>query len=168
VWRRGCLKIPGLYGKPQPATCTSPHFPNVYLHFQKLKSIVLSPLGLQLPFPSTNLQNSLSFSHVSNSNSTMTSPVLKKYPGNCHCGAFKFHLLIPELISVTECNCSICFKKGYKWIYPPPGRFVVEKGEGDLREYGFGKGEIVHKVYLNLRLKRERWRWRWLMREYGE
>jgi hypothetical protein len=86
----------------------------------------------------------------------MTSPLLRKYPGNCHCGAFKFHLLIPELNFVTECNCSICFKKGYKWIYPSPGSFVIEKGEGGLRGYKFGNGEVVHKVCLNLRLKRGR------------
>lgn len=74
-----------------------------------------------------------------------STPELKTYQGNCHCGAFKFNIKIPELTSVTECNCSICFKKGYKWVFPGPGCFTVEKGEGNLKDYRFGKCSILHK-----------------------
>ena len=74
-------------------------------------------------------------------------PDLKIYKGNCHCGAFKFSIQIPELTSVTECNCSICFKKSYKWIYPLPENFTIEKGSlASLSCYTFGKGEMEHMV----------------------
>ena len=73
-------------------------------------------------------------------------PELKTYKGNCHCGAFKFRINIPELTSVTECNCSICFRKGYKWIFPGADNFTIEKGGGSLRDYTFGACSIVHKV----------------------
>ncbi|TGO77074.1 hypothetical protein BELL_0124g00120 [Botrytis elliptica] len=42
-------------------------------------------------------------------------PELKTYNGNCHCGAFKFTIKMPEITTATQCNCSICFKKGYRW-----------------------------------------------------
>jgi hypothetical protein len=91
------------------------------------------------------------FSHSSLSMAAQThphsSPSLKKYPGNCHCGAFKFQVLLPEIDSVTECNCSICFKKSYKWIYPLPENFTVEKGSlATLSSYTFGKDELMHLV----------------------
>ncbi|KAE9373063.1 hypothetical protein N431DRAFT_373259 [Stipitochalara longipes BDJ] len=72
-------------------------------------------------------------------------PDLTAYKGNCHCGAFRFSIKIPEITTVIECNCSICFKKGYKWLYPSNGNFTVEKGEGSLQDYEFGSREMVHK-----------------------
>jgi len=65
---------------------------------------------------------------------------LKTYHGNCHCGRFKFHLNIPTLTTVMECNCSYCFKKGSKWIIlGPNASFHVDRGEGTLKNYDFGK-----------------------------
>jgi hypothetical protein len=55
-------------------------------------------------------------------------PELKTYKGNCHCGAFKFNMKVPELTSFTECNCDICFKRGYKWVFPSARCFTIEKG----------------------------------------
>jgi len=73
-------------------------------------------------------------------------PELKTYHGNCHCGAFKFILEVPEITSVTVCNCSICFKKGYKWVFPGDiGKFTVERGEGTLKDYEFGPVTMSHR-----------------------
>ena len=33
---------------------------------------------------------------------------LKLYHGNCHCGAFRFNVRVPELTAVGFCNCSHC------------------------------------------------------------
>ena len=33
---------------------------------------------------------------------------LKEYRGNCHCGAVKFRMKLPELKEVYQCNCSHC------------------------------------------------------------
>jgi len=65
------------------------------------------------------------------------------YKGNCHCGSFKFSLRISEPTCVTECNCSVCFRKGYKWIFPPRQNLTVEK-RGELSEYEVAN--VVHKV----------------------
>jgi hypothetical protein len=77
---------------------------------------------------------------------TEQSPELKTYYGNCHCGAFKFTVKLPELDSVMDCNCSICFRKGYVWVFPGAGCFTVEKGEGTLKDYEFAAKTMAHKV----------------------
>lgn len=69
-------------------------------------------------------------------------PKFKTYAGNCHCGAFKYDINISELTSVTECNCSICFKKGYKWIFPGENSFIVRKADGELSSYEFTENAI--------------------------
>jgi hypothetical protein len=82
-------------------------------------------------------------------------PELKTYHGNCHCGAFKFNLKLPEITSVMGCNCSICFRKDYKWVFPGAGGFSIEKGEGTLKDYEFGPKSMAHQVSLLLPNLRE-------------
>ncbi|KAH8592683.1 Mss4-like protein [Bisporella sp. PMI_857] len=69
---------------------------------------------------------------------------LETFKGNCHCGAFKYSIQLSELKSVMECNCSICSKKGYKWVYPTTNVFTIEKDDGKLQEYYFGKKNLTH------------------------
>ena len=76
-----------------------------------------------------------------------STPELKTYHGNCHCGAFKFSIKIPELTSVFECSCSVCLKAGYKWTFPGAGCFLVEKGESALKDYEFGSRTMAFKVF---------------------
>jgi hypothetical protein len=77
-----------------------------------------------------------------------TQPELKTYRGNCHCGAFKFTIDVPEITAITRCKCSICFMKGYQWLFPGPGCFKIVKGEGSLKDYTFASGTVFHKVCL--------------------
>ncbi|KAI9735152.1 MAG: hypothetical protein M1834_001740 [Cirrosporium novae-zelandiae] len=71
---------------------------------------------------------------------------LKKYHGNCHCHAFEFSVMLPELKEVYECNCSICSRRGVLWAFPlKDSDFVIEKGEGTLTEYSFGPKTKSHK-----------------------
>jgi hypothetical protein len=74
---------------------------------------------------------------------------LKTYYGNCHCGAFKFNVELPEMTSARTCNCSICFRTGGKWLFPSTGCFTIEKGEETLKNYEFGLKTLEHKVYLH-------------------
>ncbi|CAF9943603.1 MAG: hypothetical protein ALECFALPRED_000748 [Alectoria fallacina] len=62
----------------------------------------------------------------------MAEPILETYHGNCHCGAFKFSVKLPELK-----------QKGYLWVFP--SSFVVEKGEGTLKDYLFSNKTTTHK-----------------------
>lgn len=73
---------------------------------------------------------------------------LRTYRGNCHCGAFVYEAQLPELTTVTECNCSICTKKGYLGVdNDAVAHFKVVKGSlEDLSEYSFGSKSFQHKV----------------------
>lgn len=71
----------------------------------------------------------------------------KTYRGNCHCGAFVFEMDAPEIKSVGECNCSICHRKAYLWVFPGKDNFRVVKGGVDqLTSYTFGSKKMEHKV----------------------
>lgn len=76
----------------------------------------------------------------------MSTPELKTYQGNCHCGAVKFTVKFPEVKAATACNCSICFKKGYLWLFPGTGDLTFERGEDTLSIYQFGSKAFLHKV----------------------
>ncbi|KAH7131238.1 glutathione-dependent formaldehyde-activating enzyme [Dactylonectria macrodidyma] len=71
----------------------------------------------------------------------------KTYRGNCHCGAFVYEIDLPEIKTVNECNCSICSRKGYLWLFPPnrDGFKIVKGTEDDLTTYTFAAKHLHHK-----------------------
>lgn len=72
---------------------------------------------------------------------------VKTYRGNCHCGAYVFEFDAPEIKTYTECNCSICFKKGYAWLFPGHDNIKVVKGDDNtLKTYQFNEGKFEHRV----------------------
>ncbi|KAK4073872.1 hypothetical protein Trihar35433_3346 [Trichoderma harzianum] len=67
------------------------------------------------------------------------------YRGNCHCGKFVFVTKLPEIKSAAECNCNICNKKGYLWIFPGQDNVKIIKGSiEDLTTYAFGPKKLKH------------------------
>lgn len=75
---------------------------------------------------------------------------LKTYRGNCHCGAFIYEAKLPKITSYTECNCSICHKKGNAYLIPADGQVDVVKGSIDeLASYTFNRGSFVHRFCAN-------------------
>ncbi|KAK4233544.1 centromere protein V [Achaetomium macrosporum] len=70
---------------------------------------------------------------------------LRTYRGNCHCKAFVYEVQLPELKSAHECNCNICHRKGYLWVFPPAKpQFVMGDGAG-LTHYTFGLRKLAHQ-----------------------
>ncbi|PHH85937.1 hypothetical protein CDD83_10976 [Cordyceps sp. RAO-2017] len=72
----------------------------------------------------------------------------RTYRGNCHCGAFVFEARLPEVRAVHECNCSLCRRKGYLFVFAAEagdGFRVVRGAEEALTSYTFGAGEMFHK-----------------------
>lgn len=69
------------------------------------------------------------------------------YQGACHCGLFAYETRLAEVESAHECNCSLCVKKGYLWIFPGQNNFRVLVGDEDkLATYKFGPKLLNHKV----------------------
>ncbi|HLK10671.1 MAG TPA: GFA family protein [Candidatus Binatia bacterium] len=65
------------------------------------------------------------------------------YEGGCHCGAVRFRVSA-DLAEVSECNCSICSKKGYLHLIVPPERFELLRGRDALATYRFNTGVAQH------------------------
>ncbi len=62
---------------------------------------------------------------------------MRTYQGGCHCGRVRFEADI-DLTGVTECNCSICIKKGSLNLRVQPGHFRLLSGQDALTLYQFG------------------------------
>ncbi len=65
------------------------------------------------------------------------------YQGSCHCGAVSFTAKM-NLTNITQCNCSICHKKGALHHRILMDKFTLLSGEKDLTLYQFGSKEAKH------------------------
>ncbi len=63
--------------------------------------------------------------------------------GGCHCGRVRFRVTA-DLDRVTECNCSICAKKGFLHLIVPPEQFELISGKDELAVYEFNTGTAKH------------------------
>jgi hypothetical protein len=63
--------------------------------------------------------------------------------GGCHCGRVRFRVTA-DLDGVSECNCSICTKKGILHLIVPPERFELLSGKDDLVTYKFNTRTAKH------------------------
>lgn len=68
---------------------------------------------------------------------------MKTFHGSCHCGAVRFEIET-DLDRVTECNCSMCTKKGILHHRVPPERFRLLGGEERLGTYQFNTKVAKH------------------------
>ena len=68
---------------------------------------------------------------------------MPRYTGSCHCKAVRFE--IEAVIDrVTQCNCSICSKKGILHHRVSPENFRLLAGESALGTYQFGTMVAKH------------------------
>jgi len=66
------------------------------------------------------------------------------HEGGCHCGRVRFRVT-GALAGITDCNCSICSKKGFlHWIVPQEA-FQLLSGEEALVTYRFNTGVAQHR-----------------------
>ena len=72
------------------------------------------------------------------------------FEGGCHCGRVRFRVTA-DLDRVTECNCSICSKKGFLHLIVPPEQFELIQGKDDLTTYRFNTGTAQHTFCKHLR-----------------
>src|ERR1700722_2894610 len=70
--------------------------------------------------------------------------------GGCHCGRVRFRVTAPvegdatNLTGVTDCNCSMCAKKGYLHLIVPRAAFELLSGADALSTYTFNTGVAQH------------------------
>ncbi len=68
---------------------------------------------------------------------------MQTYEGGCHCGRVRFRVTA-DLSSVSECNCSICTKKGILHLIVPPEQFELRSGKDELSTYQFNTRVAKH------------------------
>jgi hypothetical protein len=68
---------------------------------------------------------------------------MKTMSGGCHCGRVRFRVAA-ELARVTDCNCSICTKKGFLHLIVAPEQFELVSGADALTTYRFNTGAAKH------------------------
>lgn len=68
---------------------------------------------------------------------------MPRYTGSCHCGAVRYE--IESVIDrVTECNCSMCRKKGILHHRVHPGHFRLLSDPAAVGTYQFGTRTAKH------------------------
>ena len=56
----------------------------------------------------------------------------------------RFEVRAPVVISVAECNCSMCAKSGYLHLIVTKDRFRLLQGEESITTYTFNSGVAKH------------------------
>jgi hypothetical protein len=60
------------------------------------------------------------------------------YHGSCHCGGVLFSAAASRKLTLTLCNCGICYKSGHQELMVPEENFRLHKGQEFLKPYRFG------------------------------
>jgi hypothetical protein len=68
---------------------------------------------------------------------------MRSWTGSCHCGRVRFRVTA-DLDGVTDCNCSVCTKKGFLHLIVPPDQFELLSGAEDIATYQFNTGTAKH------------------------
>jgi hypothetical protein len=68
---------------------------------------------------------------------------LKTYTGGCHCGLVRFRVT-SDFARVSDCNCSMCTKKGFVHLIVPLAQFELLSGKENLSTYTFNTGVAKH------------------------
>ena len=63
--------------------------------------------------------------------------------GGCHCGRVRYRVTA-DVTQVSECNCSICTKKGFLHLIVPASAFELLSGQSELATYQFNTGIAKH------------------------
>ncbi len=65
------------------------------------------------------------------------------HAGSCHCGKIAFEVEA-DITQVTDCNCSLCRRRGGLLWFGPREALVLKTPESDVSTYTFNKHHIQH------------------------
>lgn len=63
--------------------------------------------------------------------------------GGCHCGRVRYRATVRSW-RLSECNCSLCTKKGYEHVIVAGEDFELLQGKESLSTYGFNTRTAKH------------------------
>ncbi len=64
--------------------------------------------------------------------------------GGCHCGQVRYEVDAPAVITVQDCNCTICTMTGFLHLIVPRSQFRLLTSEDALAEYRWNTGVARH------------------------
>lgn len=67
-----------------------------------------------------------------------------KHFGGCHCGRVRFEVRAAADVTVSVCNCSVCYQSGFRGLIVPKEQFTLLSGEDSLTTYTFNTGVAQH------------------------
>jgi hypothetical protein len=70
---------------------------------------------------------------------------LVTHRGGCHCRRVVFEVDAPAVLTVQDCNCSLCRMSGFLHLIVPASRFRLLSGADQLTEYTFNTGVAKHR-----------------------
>lgn len=59
----------------------------------------------------------------------------KLYHGSCHCGGLRFEAKVDLAEGIRKCNCSFCWKAGYRKSFTADDAVRIVSGPGSVRDY---------------------------------
>lgn len=74
--------------------------------------------------------------------------MLEVREGGCHCGRVRFRARV-DLDLLSQCNCTVCTKKGILHLPVAPEDFELLRGKTSLTAYTFGTGVAQHTFCSN-------------------
>ena len=69
--------------------------------------------------------------------------MLEDREGGCHCGRVRFRARV-DLDLLSQCNCTVCTKKGVLHLPVAAQNFELLRGKNSLTIYTFGSGVAQH------------------------
>src|ERR1700726_156828 len=69
---------------------------------------------------------------------------MRTLPGGCPAGLFRFEVIAPARLEVTDCNCSLCSKYGYLHLIVPADRFKLRSRPEAPTTYSFNPHTAQH------------------------
>ena len=76
-----------------------------------------------------------------------------KHIGGCHCGRVRFEVLAGTNVTVSICNCSVCYKSGFRGLIVPKEQFTLLSGAESLTTYTFNTGAAKHTFCTHCGIK---------------
>jgi len=75
--------------------------------------------------------------------------LLKTYRGSCHCGTLAFEADIDLASGIRKCNCSFCWKLGYRKALVPEAALRITRGREAMQDYqprpsSWPPGDVAH------------------------
>jgi hypothetical protein len=74
--------------------------------------------------------------------------MLEMREGGCHCGRIRFRARV-DLDRLSQCNCTVCTKKGILHLSTALEDFELLRGKTALTAYTFGTGVAQHTFCSN-------------------